>query len=421
MNKNAGIYIRLSEMDNNIRFESQSESISSQRMILNDYVTKFGFNLVGEYIDEGYSGMNFNRPSFKRLMEDVKKGIIDTIIVKDLSRFGRDHIETGYYVEEYFPKNNIRFISILEKLDSALLDNYNDSITFVMACNDFYSQQNSMRIKIALRNKMKAGKYVGSRPCYGYMRDPKDRNHLIPDPETAPIVREIFSLALKGKLNPKIANIFNERKVPTPSEVRNYKNQVSNVWNANTIKNILENQIYTGDMVQSTQEVVSYKSKKKVEKPKKEWIIVENTHEPLVSKKDFNKIPKLRLLKNRINPNREKRLFENLLVCKDCGGNISISKDGRKNYICNCDYYNRKGTKYCVSHFIMYDKLEKELIDILINKKEIKTDQINRKKILKIIDYIFIDKDKHITIIMKNKKVYEYQYINDKLKRKLHA
>lgn len=411
-NKRAGIYIRLSETDENLRYESESESVVNQRIILMEYVKKFGFTLVDEYVDEGYSGQNFNRPGFKRLMEDVTSGRIDTIIVKDLSRFGRDHIDTGYFIENYFPKNNIRFISVLERLDSASLDNYNDSVTFVMACNDFFSQQNSQRIRIALINKMRAGKYVGGQACYGYMKDPEDKNHLIPDPNTAPVVKRIFQMVLDGKYNQEIANALNKEKVITPSAYKNQNGYKSSIWTTSTIKKIITNQLYTGDMVQGRGGKLSYKSDKKVVKPKKDWIIVEDTHEPLVSRNEFEKVSKIKQVVNRANPNREKKLFENLMVCKDCGNSIYLSLNKSKKYFVNCSSYNRKGVKSCISHFMMYDKLEKMLLDNLIMNKVILNENIDRKKIIKIIDRIFIDSDRNITIVMKNGKLFELKYVS---------
>ena len=213
MNENAGIYIRLSEMDDFKKFQFESESVENQRMILLDFLKDNNLKFIKEYVDDGYSGANFNRPAFKEMMEDLKNGLIDTIVVKDLSRFGRDHIMTGYYLETFFPLKNYRFISALEKIDSQKQKNdYNESVTFVMACNDYFSKQNSLRIRTILQSKRRAGKYVGSVPPFGYMRDPEDKGHLIPDPNTAHIIREMFQLLNEGKTYEEIAKIFNKKK-----------------------------------------------------------------------------------------------------------------------------------------------------------------------------------------------------------------
>lgn len=221
MNNRTGIYIRLSQMDDYMKKRFESESVESQRMILRDYAEEHNFNIVKEYVDDGYSGTNFNRPAFKEMMEDLKNNVINTIMVKDLSRFGRDHIQTGYFVETYFPQNQIRFISLLENLDSANQKDYSDNVTFIMACNDYLSKQNSLRIRAILDMKKKEGKYVASTLPFGYMRDPKDKGHLIPDPNTAFIVREIFDLAKKGKSTGYIANYLNEKGYITPSKYKN--------------------------------------------------------------------------------------------------------------------------------------------------------------------------------------------------------
>ena len=169
-----GIYIRLSQedKDKDKKYESDSESVINQRELLTNYVIQNGLNLVEEYVDDGYSGTDFDRPGFKRLLEDINKKKINCVVVKDLSRFGRDHVMTGYYLETFFPENKVRFISILESYDSYKNQASNDSSTFIIACNDYYSKQNSIKIRNVLNEKRKNGKYIGSLPSFGYMRDP---------------------------------------------------------------------------------------------------------------------------------------------------------------------------------------------------------------------------------------------------------
>ena len=181
----AVIYIRLSEADEGKSYESESESITNQRNLLMNFVKEKGFIFVGEYVDDGYSGTNFERPGFTKMIEDIKNKMVNLVIVKDLSRLGRDHVMTGYYIENFFPENNIRFISLQENYDSAINQASNDSSTFIIACNDYYSKQNSIKIRNVLNEKRKNGKFVGSLPCFGYMRDPLDKGHLIPNPDTA--------------------------------------------------------------------------------------------------------------------------------------------------------------------------------------------------------------------------------------------
>lgn len=269
-----GIYIRLSQEDKDKKYETESESVINQRSVVTDYINvnylnKFNnYTIVDDYVDDGYSGTDFDRPQFKRLIEDIKKKKINMVIVKDLSRLGRDHVMTGYYMENFFPENQVRFVSILDGYDSFKNQASNDSSTFIVACNDYYSKQNSLKIRNVLNNKRSSGKFIGSAPCFGYMRDPEDKGHLIPNPETAPIVKEIFRMAEQGIGVSEITTILNDKGYVTPSGYKQTKYSTRLVfrddWNISSVKKILNNRIYTGDMVQHTQAKVSYKSKKKI-------------------------------------------------------------------------------------------------------------------------------------------------------------
>ena len=297
---NVGIYIRLSQEDKDKKYESDSESVINQKELLRNYVKSNNFNLVKEYVDDGFSGTDFERPGFQRMLEDINNKKINCVIVKDLSRLGRDHVMTGYYIETFFPENNIRFISILESFDSFKNQASNDSSTFIIACNDYYSKQNSIKIRNVLNEKRKNGKFVGSLPCYGYMRDPEDKGHLIPNPETAPIVKKIFKWRADGIGPTEIANRLNKAHVVTPSGYKktNYSSRLidRDNWNISTVKKILINRVYTGDLVQHTQTKVSYKSKKKIAVDEKFWIVVNNTHEALVDKDTFEYVNNLRIM-----------------------------------------------------------------------------------------------------------------------------
>jgi len=422
-NRLAGLYIRLSESDGDKRYEDDSESVANQRVILTDYVNKYNLTLVDEYVDDGYSGTNFNRPSFKRMIEDITKGRINTVIVKDLSRFGRDHIDTGYFIENYFPENRIRFISVMERLDSANLDNYTDSITFVMACNDFISKQTSLKIITALNNKKKAGKYVGSKPCYGYMRDPEDKGHLIPEPVTAYFVRKIFELAKQGKYYSEIADYLNKNGAKTPSQIRANKGKILDVWTESSVRKIIENRMYTGDMIQNKSRKVSYKSDKKVRNDKKDWIIVDVTHEPLVDKETFNLLQHSRQRTDKTPSGRKKELLESIVYCKECCNCICFTFNRNKVYG-DCTTHSRysgKGNRTCKSHYIIYNDFEKLILDKLKNEKVISNNvALNRLGIQKIIDRIFIDENKLITIVLKNHdpNILTVQYHNKRGKKK---
>lgn len=372
MDFRVGIYIRLSQEDRDKKYESDSESVINQKELLRGYVKNNNFNLIKEYVDDGFSGTDFDRPAFQEMLEDIKNKKINCVVVKDLSRFGRDHVMTGYYTETFFPENNIRFISISESVDTFKEQASNDSSTFIIACNDYYSKQNSAKIRAVLNQKRLNGKFVGSLPSFGYMRDPEDKGHLIPNPETDWIVKEIFKLRANGVGPTEIANKLNDMKVPTPSGYKktSYSSQLidRDTWNITTVKKILANRIYTGDMVQHVQTKVNYKSKKKITLDEKLWTIVENTHEALVDRETFNYVNILRKRKTRnyeIKTKREKRLLEGKLFCKECGNRLTVLYRKNKDYwSINCNRYSRDPVRgRCYSHFFPYNYLEKQILE----------------------------------------------------------
>ena len=415
---NVGIYIRLSQEDKDKKYESDSESVINQKELLRSFVKNNNFNLVKEYVDDGYSGTDFERPGFQKMLEDINNKKINCVIVKDLSRLGRDHVMTGYYIETFFPENNIRFISILESYDSFKNQASNDSSTFIIACNDYYSKQNSVKIRNVLNEKRKNGKFVGSLPCFGYMRDPEDKGHLIPNPETAPIVKNIFKWRADGTGPTEIANRLNKEKVSKPSGYKktNYSSRLidRDNWNISTVKKILCNRIYTGDLVQHTQTKVNYKSKKKITLDEKLWIIVENTHEALVDKDTFNYVNNLRKRNTRnyeVKTNREKRLLEGKLFCKECQNRLTVLYRKKLDYwSVNCNRYSRDPVRgRCYSHFYPYNYLEEQILEQInesvsklideldvkeLNNEVVKNIHKETNDIDKVIKELQIEKDK---------------------------
>jgi len=385
-----GAYDRLSDADNKT---DESSSIQSQKIIIDSFAKFNNLKIYKHYIDDGYSGGNFDRPGFQEMLEDINNKKINCVIVKDLSRLGRDHVMTGYYIETFFPENNIRFISILESYDSFKNQASNDSSTFIIACNDYYSKQNSVKIRNVLNEKRKNGKFVGSLPCFGYMRDPEDKGHLIPNPETAPIVKQIFKWRKNGIGPSRIATMLNEKGYPTPSGYKktNYSTRLINrdKWNISSIKKILSNRIYTGDMIQHTQTKVNYKSKKKITLDQSMWMIVENTHEPLVDKDTFEYISKLIKQNTKdIQPKnrREKRLLEGKLFCKECGNRLSVLYRKNHDYwTVNCNRYARDPIReQCSSHFFPYNYLEDQIMenftkDVSKQLEELDFEELNKK------------------------------------------
>lgn len=401
-----GIYIRLSQEDKDKKYESESESIINQKAVINDYIEREFLNkfnnyvVVDTYIDDGFTGTNFERPGFQRLLNDINKKKINMVVVKDLSRLGRDHVETGFYAEKFFPENRIRFISILERYDSFLNQEEDVSTTFIIASNDFQSKQTSIKIRNILNNKRQNGLFVGSLPCFGYMRDPEDKGHLIPNPETAPIVKKIFKMAEQGIGVSDITTALNDEGCVTPSGYKqtNYSKRLvfRDDWNISSVKKILSNRMYTGDMVQHTQTKVSYKSKKKVTLDESLWTIVEDTHEPLVSKETFALIQSRKKSNNRIRPvtKRPIRLFDGLLYCKECGNRLTIAYRKNHDYwSVNCNRYSRDPRRErCSSHFFPYNYLEEQLkkqIDLTLSKylkqfdvKDLNQEIVKREKMV---------------------------------------
>lgn len=373
---NTGIYIRLSQEDKDKKYESDSESVSNQREILQTYCYNNKYHIVDEYVDDGYSGTNFDRPGFKRMMDDIYDGRINMVVVKDLSRLGRDHVGTGKYVEEIFPELNVRFISIMEGVDTFKESASNDSSTFIIAVNDFYSKQNSTKIKSVLKSKRQKGKFVGSSPCFGYMRDPDDKGHLIPNPETAHIVKEIFEQRANKIGVSEITTYLNDKGYPTPSAYKDLKKSCrlinKDMWTISSVKKILCNQMYVGDMVQHVQVKRSYKSEKKVTLDRRLWDIVPNTHEALIDRETFEIVQNLTKDKFRNRErktDRERRLLEGLLYCKECKNKISVYYKKDKDYwTVNCNKYARDPKRaLCYPHFFPYNYLEKQILNA-INK-----------------------------------------------------
>ena len=381
------IYIRLSKEDEKDDKEKDSESVTNQRNILLKFVKDNGYELVDVYIDDGYTRTNFDRPEFKRMIKDIELGKINMVITKDLSRLGRDYITTGEYVEKWFPKHNVRYISLLDGVDTMLDTTNNEIAPFKAIINDMYSRDNSKKIKAALKSKQQEGKWVGGCAPFGYKVDPNDKNHLVINEEEAPIVRKIFSLALEGKSKNQIINqLFNEH-IPTPSQIRNvnraFKYSELGYWNTTTIRSILSNELYTGDMVQNRRSRISYKVRNIVPNDKSEWIVVPNTHEPLISRKDFQEVQRIAKVNTGLRYEKKIRgVFDGLIYCGECKSRMALQ--GGNGGHCHGHYYTICNTyrkysklKLCTSHSYNFEKLENKIIEQL---KEIFKDYIDESE-----------------------------------------
>ena len=401
-NYKVALYIRLSKEDEN-KNNSNSESVENQLSLLYDYSKKNNYFIYDTYIDDGYTGTNFNRPSFNRLLNDIENKKVNMIIVKDLSRFGRDYILTGYYLEMFFPKNNIRFISILDNYDS--LNNINEYIPFKSIVNDMYSKDNSKKIKAALRIKQQMGKWVGGCTPFGYKKDPNDKNHLIVNKNEKKIVIIIYSLFLKGYSINKISEYLYNNSIPTPNTFRginkNSKYSKLGYWSYTTIKTILTNELYTGDLVQNRRSRINYKIRKLKKNNKDEWIIIQNTHEKIINKSDFKKVQIMLKEKNYSRKtNKNEFLLSGFIKCFDCKKRMSFQNNKNNIYIVCNTYKKYSKLNLCTSHSNNYKKIEKVIIDKIklllcyINQ----TVEINRELIILLVNKIEIHQDKTIDV-----------------------
>ena len=365
------------------------------------------------------------------------------VITKDMSRLGRDYIGTGNLIEKYFPEHNVRYIAVTDNIDTYLDNSNNDIAPFKAIMNDMYAKDISKKIKSSLRAKQKEGKWVGGRCPFGYMRDSEDKNHLVINEEQAIVVRRIFDMCLEGLSFFKIAERLTNERVKTPAQYYSFEwksnyNLKLGQWHSKTIRDILTNQMYIGDMVQNRRSKVNYKVKKVIRNNHKDYIIVENTHEPIIDKEIFYEVQK-RIPKNvGRNEKKEKHLLDGLLYCGDCGHRISIQSRRKKDNRCYtiCNYYRTyMKQKLCTTHSNNYDELEKVIINSLtnmclsyVNKDKIKNNVLNNlseknklynkkeletltndiKQINDNLDIIYIDK--------LNKKITEEQFERVKIK-----
>lgn len=365
-------YERLSKEDNRM---DESSSIESQKMIIESYAKYENLNILKHYSDDGYTGSNFKRPEFEQLINDIEEGLINCVIVKDLSRLGRELYETGTYIEEYFLSKNVRFIAINDGYDSLIGDSM---LGIRLSVNDLYLRDTSKKIRSSFDAKRKKGDYIGSFPKFGYIKDPNDSKKLALDDYAAPIVLQMFMWIDEGYGTSKVARILTEMKIPIPSiykkESRGNKqksyNDGNGIWRPQTVRGIVTDMMYLGHMIQGRWKKISYNSKKLIELPKSEWIIVENTHPPIVTQELFDSVQqKLERNKKYASKSKNRYLFQGLLNCKECGHSITISKKKLKtgySYWTACNYY-QKYSSYgvCTSHRLNYKLLEEDLLIFL--------------------------------------------------------
>ena len=372
----AALYCRLSVDDGNF---GGSVSIETQKILLEQYCKDHKITDYKFYCDDGCSGTNFDRPSFKKMLSDIDEGKINLVIVKDLSRFGRNYVEAGMYVQR-FTDSNIRFIAADDNYDSLV---NSDDLLFPIknVVNEMYARDVSKKTKAAKKAKARDGQFIGSKAPFGYKIDPNDRHHLIVDEPAAQVVKRIFRLASEGVGYNKMAKIFREEKVLTPIAYFNLNNpdyfksdywRKDFDWHVTSIRAILNNEVYLGKLVYGKQRNKSMKSKEKVRNPKEDWIVVENCHEPIITQELWDTVHKILNAKHRPAKAGEVQMFAGLLYCSDCGHCLTYSqkqrKDGSYHGAYSCWMYKTHGKEYCASHYITFDTIyELVLIDIQRN------------------------------------------------------
>ena len=370
MDYHAALYIRLSKEDES---EGPSQSVQNQESLLREFVQQHRLSVYDTYVDDGWSGTNFDRPSFQRMIADIESKKVNMVITKDLSRLGRDYIMTGHYMERYFPEHRVRYISLLDGIDTGVDSTANDITPFRAIMNDMYAKDISKKIKSVKRDKQRKGQFIGGKPVYGYKMHPTEKNKIVIDEEVAPVVRRVFALALSGMSCRNIASLLNQEGIPTPATYANLPvakpGPYTGLWSSERISDMLQNETYIGNMVQGRSVKISYKSKKCLKQDPANWVIVEGTHEPLVDAETFRKV---RMLVNSRKHTRSRTydfLLKGLIFCHECGYPLAVLN--RKNargedvlyFVCRT-YQRFTKAGVCTCHSIK----EKTVTDAVVAK-----------------------------------------------------
>lgn len=361
--KITALYCRLSRDD---EYNGDSMSIQNQKELLLKFANDNGYFNTEFFVDDGYTGTNFDRPDFKRLIEAVEDGKIGTVIVKDLSRFGREYLQTGFYTEMFLPDNDVRFIAINDSVDSN--DGDNDFAPFKNIINEWYAKDCSKKIRAVMKMKAQRGDCLTGMAPYGYMKGPNDKTKLIPS-DRADYVKMMYRMAIEGCSCGEIATKMRSMNLPIPKADNYIRNGLENCasypkypyyWLKATVKSILLNPVYTGKTVALRYTNKSYKNKKRIERPEDEWVVTENTHEALVSREDYDTVYKRLSVKTRDKVTNPDNIFRGLVMCPDCGKVHGFSKryDNRNSKgAYRCQTAIRYGKEYCSSHYITFEQL----------------------------------------------------------------
>ena len=362
INAKVGIYLRISLEDGD---KQESNSIDNQRKLIYEFLHKNNFVNMVEFIDDGATGTNFNRKGFKDLLKNIENGNINTVITKDVSRMGRNYVKTGYYIEDYFVNKGVRYISILDYIDTYNEVIGNELLPFRAILNDMYSKDISLKQKSSLKERKKRGRYIACYAPYGYKKNEQIVGKLDIDEDAAEIVRRIFKLFLEGKGTTSIARILTAEKVPTPAMHLNMNADKSSlfytVWKGNSVRRILRNETYLGYMIQNKETTISHKNPTRVYLNKEDYIVIPNHHVPIISKEDFDKVNKMLDNNKRTSNNmKEKTLLHDLLYCDECNKRLARRDcKGKIYYFCA----TRTAFHLCDnSNYLSYINIEDEVL-----------------------------------------------------------
>ncbi len=369
MEYKVGLYIRLSKEDDK---ERESESVTNQRSLLREFTEKHKLYVHDEYVDDGFSGTNFERPEFKRLIDDIESKRVNMVITKDMSRLGRDYIMTGYYMERYFPENRVRYISLLDGVDTGKNDIANDITPFRAIMNDMYAKDISKKITSVKRDKQRKGLFIGGKAPYGYAKSLTEKNKIVIDDIAADVVRRVFNWALQGKSCREIATILNDERIPTPSDYAGIdvskRGIYTGMWSSERVTFMLRNEVYIGNMVQGRVKKVNYKSDKVLKIPEDEWIVVEGTHEPLIDKDTFDTVQRLLSTRVKTRTRTYDYLLKGLVYCGDCRYGMAVIKrklahdDEVLYFVCRTYQRFTKANK-CTAHIVRVADVTNAVLD----------------------------------------------------------
>ena len=383
--KITALYCRISRED---EMNNVSSSIETQKSFLKRYANQHRMLTTKYYIDDGYSGTNFDRPGFRELQNDIENNRVAVVITKDLSRLGRNYLSTGYYVEHYFPSNDVRYIAINDQVDTFLSEN--EFAPFRNIMNEWYARDISKKIRSAYHTKAMNGDFTGPFPPYGYNKKANNKNQLVINPTQAQVVKRIFDQFLGGTSVFGISKALKTDRIRTPRAEQSglsgkyHSDAIDRYpfdWSTKTILNILENSEYTGDIVCNRHQTISYKSKKLLQNPKEKWIVTTNRQEAIIDKETFHLVQEKIHLKFQVPKVRHENLFKGLLRCGDCGKTLTLSirpnRNGHGTF--DCSTYRRYGKTRCYSHYVTYEKLANTVlqrINQLITSSKSGTDEV---------------------------------------------